>query len=112
MPHSQRYAHHPTTRHSDPVEYPWPPRKLAYLPRSVTRLVKDVLKVTLNFSNALFIGDRSMTRYNCLHIHRQDAITGPQPVARRSRPYDGMATNKQDITRENNPVRGNMHQCI
>src|SRR5947209_18679132 len=64
------------------------------------RLVVDVFEVALDLGHALFIGDRAMTGNDGLHVHLQDAVAGPQPVARWPSPDDGVAANEKDIARE------------
>src|SRR5215469_10290572 len=76
------------------------------------RLIVDVFKVALDLGHALFIGDRAMTGNDGLHVHLQDAVAGPQPVAHRPGPHDGVATNEEDIARENNTVVRNVCQRV
>src|SRR5438067_1768081 len=70
------------------------------------RLIVDILQITLDLLHSLFIGDRTMTGHNGLHIHLQNAVTSSQPVARWPRPHDRMATNEEDIAREDNAIFG------
>src|SRR5438552_18425430 len=75
-------------------------------------LLRDVLKIALNLGHTLFVRDGAMSRHNCVHIHRENAIAGPQPVAGWPGPDDGMATNKQDIGCEDDPVSRYVDQGV
>src|SRR5947209_2901530 len=72
----------------------------------------NVFEITFHLSYTLFIGNGTVPRHNDIHIHLKYAITSSQPVAGWTGPNDGMATDKQDIGCEYNPVSRDMDKCI
>src|SRR5437667_2689313 len=75
-------------------------------------LLINILEITFNLDYPFFIRNGAVSRYNCVHVHRQDAIAGPKPVAGRPGPDDGMAADKQDIGCEDNTVSRDVDQGV
>ena len=72
----------------------------------------NVLEITFHLGYTLFIGNGTMPWHNGFHIHLKYAITCFQPVAGWPGPNDGMTTDKQDISCEDDMVSGDVDECI
>src|SRR5260221_7833396 len=79
---------------------------------ALTRLCIDVFEVVFDSGNSLLAGDGAVAGDDGLHVQREDEVAGPNPVAGGPGPHDRVTANEEDIAGEDDPVSGDMDQCV
>ena len=76
------------------------------------RLTIDVRQVVAHAADAVFIGDRPVTRNDHRDVQAQDPIARCDPVAHRARPHDRCTVDEQDVAGVYDPVHRHIDQRI